>query len=284
MDRVAERNSFAALALDEDIGTSVDAGTALRSLVIIPSREGSVRFPGKPLAPLTSRQGVTRPLVEWTWRAALRAADPADVVIATDSARIADAVTAFGGQVVMTSPDALNGTERCAEAYALLGRKADVVVNWQGDNPLVPPGYLAALLAAFTDPSVQLATPFARCDPAMSARLRSDYAEGRIGGTCVTARCDGTAIAFSKAPIPFGAARLNLHIGLYAYRPEALAAYAALPVSQLELDEALEQLRLLDAGLPVHLVEVALPQGGLWEVNNPDDVALVEALLYTNLH
>lgn len=279
MDRVAERNSFAAVALDEDIGASVDAGTALRSLVIIPSREGSVRFPGKPLAPLISRQGITRPLVEWTWRAALRAADPADVVVATDSAQIADAVTAFGGQVVMTSPDALNGTERCAEAYALLGREADVVINWQGDNPLVPPSYLAALLASFGDPMVQMVTPFARCDTAMSARLRCDYAEGRIGGTCVTARRDGTAIAFSKAPIPHGAARLNLHIGLYAYRPEALAAYAALPVSQLELDEALEQLRLLDAGLPVHLVEVGMPQGGLWEVNNPEDVALVEALL-----
>jgi 3-deoxy-manno-octulosonate cytidylyltransferase (CMP-KDO synthetase) len=279
MDRVVDRSSFAEPAMDERFGTPDDARIALRSLVIIPSREGSVRFPGKPLAPLTSRQGVTRPLVEWTWRAALRAADPVDVVIATDSARIADAVAAFGGCAVMTSPEALNGTERCAEAYALLGRAADVVINWQGDNPLVPPGYLAALLASFTDPQVQMVTPFARCDTAMSARLRSDYAEGRIGGTCVTARRDGTALAFSKAPIPHGAARLNLHIGLYAYRPQALAAYAALPVSQLELDEALEQLRLLDAGLPVHLAEVALPEGGLWEVNNPADVPLVEALL-----
>ncbi|MEY4952362.1 MAG: hypothetical protein RL299_786, partial [Pseudomonadota bacterium] len=83
----------------------------------------------------------------------------------------------------------------------------------------------------------------------------------------------------SKAPIPHGAELLNLHIGLYAYRPSALSAYAALPVSQLELDEALEQLRLLDAGIPVHLAEVALPEGGLWEVNNPEDVVLVEALL-----
>lgn len=279
MDRVVESSSFAELVLDERSGGADDTAPALRSLVIIPSREGSVRFPGKPLAPLTSRQGVTRPLVEWTWRAALRAADPADVVIATDSARIADAVAAFGGHAVMTSSEALNGTERCAEAYALLGRPADVVINWQGDNPLVPPGYLAALLASFADPRVQMVTPFARCDTAMSERLRSDYAAGRIGGTCVTARRDGTAMAFSKAPIPHGAKRLNLHIGLYAYRPEALAAYAALPVSQLELDEALEQLRLLDAGLPVHLAEVALPVGGLWEVNNPEDVPLVEALL-----
>lgn len=279
MDRVADRASFAATALHDGAETPVVAAAALRSLVIIPSREGSVRFPGKPLVPLTSRQGVTRSLVEWTWRAALRAADPTDVVVATDSTRIADAVTEFGGAVVMTSPDALNGTERCAEAYALLGREADVVINWQGDNPLVPPSYLAALLTCFSDPQVQMATPFARCDAAMSARLRSDYAEGRIGGTCVSARRDGTAMVFSKAPIPHGAELLNLHIGLYAYRPSALAAYAALPVSQLELDEALEQLRLLDAGLPVHLAEVALPEGGLWEVNNPEDVSLVEALL-----
>jgi 3-deoxy-manno-octulosonate cytidylyltransferase (CMP-KDO synthetase) len=260
-------------------GLAADRAMQLRSLIIIPAREGSARFPGKPLAPLTSLQGVTRTLVEWTWRAASCAADPADVVVATDSARIADAVAAFGGTAVMTSADAMNGTERCAEAYALLGREADVVVNLQGDNPLVPPGYIAALLAVFVDPGVAIATPYVRCDAAMSARLRSDYARGRIGGTCVIARQDGTALTFSKAPIPHGAARLSLHIGLYAYRPAALAAYAALPVSQLELDEGLEQLRLLDAALPVHLVEVALPRGGLWEVNNPEDVPLVEALL-----
>ena len=113
----------------------------------------------------------------------------------------------------------------------------------------------------------------------MSARLRGDYAAGRIGGTCVTRRQDGTALYFSKAPIPHGANELDLHVGLYGYRPEALKRYAALPVSPLEEAEGLEQLRLLEAGLPVHLVEVALPEGGLWEVNNPEDVPLVEALL-----
>lgn len=260
-------------------GLGLLGATRLRSLVIIPAREGSVRYPGKPLAPLTSRSGVTRPLVEWVWHAACRAADPGDVVVATDSRAIADAVAGFGGSAVMTSSAARNGTERCAEAYALLRREADVVVNLQGDNPLVPPSYIAALLAAFADPAVQVATPYVRCDPTMSARLRGDYAAGRIGGTCVTLRQDGTALAFSKAPIPHGAELLNLHIGLYAYRPEALAGYAALPVSALELAEGLEQLRLLDAGLPVHLAEVALPEGGLWEVNNPADVPLVEALL-----
>jgi len=260
-------------------GPEGPAGTALRSLIVIPARQGSTRFPGKPLAPLISRGGILRPLVEWVWRAALRAADPADVVVATDSAAIADTVAAFGGTAVMTSSDARNGTERCAEAFAVLGREADVVVNLQGDNPLVPPGYIAALLSAFADAAVDVATPFVRCDAAMSARLRGDYAAGRIGGTCVVARQDGTAMAFSKAPIPHGAALLNMHIGLYAYRPAALAAYAALPVSQLELDEGLEQLRLLDAGRPVRLVEVDLPRGGLWEVNNPEDVPVVEALL-----
>lgn len=279
MDRVVQLDFVVANALDEGEGPRCGPDAGLTSLIVIPAREASSRFPGKPLAPLAARDGVSRPLIEWTWRAALRAADPADVVVATDSARIEDAVAAFGGNVVMTSSDAMNGTERCAEAYALLGREADVVINWQGDNPLVPAPYIAALLAAFADPAVQMATPFARCDAAMSARLRSDYAEGRVGGTCVTARRDGTAIAFSKAPIPHGAERLNLHIGLYAYRPAALAAYAALPVSQLEIDEGLEQLRLLDAGLSVHLVEVDLPQGGLWEINNPEDVPLVEALL-----
>lgn len=252
---------------------------ASRSLIIIPAREGSLRFPGKPLAPLTARSGQSRSLIEWVWRAATAAADPADVVVATDSARIADAVAAFGGSAVMTSSEARNGTERCAEAYARLGCEADLVVNLQGDNPLVPPHYIAALVSAFADPMVQVATPYVRCDAAMSEQLRGDYARGRIGGTCVVARGDGTALYFSKAPIPHGAPLLDLHIGLYAYRPVALAAYAALPVSPLEQREGLEQLRLLEAGLPVHLVKVDLPEGGLWEVNNPEDVPLVEALL-----
>ncbi|MFO1255705.1 MAG: 3-deoxy-manno-octulosonate cytidylyltransferase [Sphingomonadaceae bacterium] len=255
------------------------ADTGLRSLILIPAREGSRRFPGKPLAPLVSRQGVARPLIEWVWRAAVRAADPGDVVVATDSERIAAVVASFGGSAVMTSSSARNGTERCAEAFALLGRDVDVVVNLQGDSPLVPPAHLAALLAAFADPRVQMATPYLTCDAAMSARLRGDYAAGRIGGTCVTRRQDGTALYFSKAPIPHGANELDLHVGLYGYRPEALKRYAALPVSPLEEAEGLEQLRLLEAGLPVHLVEVALPEGGLWEVNNPEDVPLVEALL-----
>lgn len=249
------------------------------SLIIIPARDGSTRFPGKPLAMLRGRDGASRPLIEWVWRAACAAAPPASVVVATDTARIADCVSGLGGQAVMTSANARNGTERCAEAYTLLGRKVDVVLNLQGDSPLVPPAHIAAVAAAFTDPEVCVATPYVLCDDAMSRTLRDHYAAGRIGGTCVTLREDGCALYFSKAPIPHGAQSLRLHIGLYGYRPQALLDYARSGPTPLELAEGLEQLRYLEAGQQVRMVEVHQPPGGIWEVNNPEDVPLVEARL-----
>jgi len=251
----------------------------MQPLVIIPARFASVRFPGKPLCPLTAVDGITRPLVEWTWRAAAAAVGAEAVCIATEDARIADAAHAFGARVVLTDPDLRNGTERCAAAMAALGERPAVVVNLQGDSPLIPPHFVTAVLAAFAHPAVRVATPYVECDAAMMALIHADHAAGRVGGTCVAARADGTAAYFSKYPIPHGASAecpLRLHLGLYAFRPEALAAYAALPPAALERAEGLEQLRFLEAGWPIHLVAVPRPEGGMWEVNNPEDVAIVE--------
>ncbi|PKB19012.1 3-deoxy-manno-octulosonate cytidylyltransferase (CMP-KDO synthetase) [Novosphingobium kunmingense] len=254
----------------------------MQPLVIIPARFASVRFPGKPLAALTARDGVSRPLIEWTWRAAVAAVDEGQVVVATDDARIADAADRFGARWVMTDPTLRNGTERCAAAFAALSDRADVIVNLQGDSPLVPTAHVAALLQRMSDPTVAVATPFVTCDPTMMGWIEAEQNEGRVGGTCVVARHDGTAAYFSKRAIPFGASPdfpLKLHLGVYAYRPESLAAYAAMPPSPLERAEGLEQLRYVEAAIPVHLVEVQRPQGGIWEVNNPDDIAKVNALL-----
>jgi 3-deoxy-manno-octulosonate cytidylyltransferase (CMP-KDO synthetase) len=258
----------------------------MHSLIIIPARHESVRFPGKPLAALTARDGVTRPLVEWVWRAGVAAAGPDVVVVATDSAGIADCVAGFGGRAVMTSASLRNGTERCAAVLRETGLRPEIVVNLQGDSPLVPPHHIAALLEALERGTAAVATPYVSCDALTTARIQDDARAGRIGGTCVVTRADGRAAYFSKYPIPHGAGTgrgaalpLKLHVGLYAYRHEALAAYLAMPPSPLELAEGLEQLRFLDAGWPIEMVEVPLPEGGLWEVNNPEDVALVEAAL-----
>lgn len=247
-------------------------------LVIIPARYGSRRLPGKPLVPITSRGGVSRPLIEWSWRAAVAAVGEDAVIVATDDDRIAALVSGFGGRSVMTSSDLRNGTERCAAAVRQLGLTPDVVVNFQGDNPLVPAAHVAALIAAFERPDVAVATPYITCDAALAGLILDEHAAGRVGGTCVVIRQDGKAAYFSKWPIPHGAnpaIPLKLHIGLYAYSRSALQAYAAMPASPLELAEGLEQLRFLDAGWPIEMIAVEAPPQGIWEVNNPQDVALV---------
>lgn len=257
-------------------------------LVIIPARQASVRFPGKPLVALAAADGTARPLVEWCWRAACSAVDGAgQVIVATDDTGIAAAVDEFGGRAVMTSPDLRNGTERCAAVLDMLDEEPDLIINLQGDSPLVPPAMIHALAARFADPQVQVATPFIACDAALQRRILADAQDGVVGGTCVVSDGAGRALYFSKYPIPYGAGggsigsplSLKLHIGLYAYRPAALRAYCQLPPSAAEQAEGLEQLRFLDAGVPIHMVEAAMPDGGIWEVNNPEDVPVVERLL-----
>lgn len=254
----------------------------MKPLVIIPARYASVRFPGKPLQMLAAPDGTARPLIEWTWRAGVAAVGADNVCIATDDTRIADAAEGFGARWVMTSPTLRNGTERCAAAVEALGAAPDIVVNLQGDSPLVPPSYIRAVLAGFGRPGAVMVTPYVTCDKAMMDLVLADHAQGRVGGTCVIEQADGTAAYFSKYPIPYGASEalpLKLHLGLYAYTPQALAAYVALPPSALELAEGLEQLRFVDAGVPITLVEVERPEKGLWEVNNPEDVAIVSRAL-----
>ena len=114
-------------------------------LVVIPARSASTRFPDKPLAELTAADGTRRPLIEWTWRAACAAVDPSQVLVATDSEVIAERVERFGGRAAMTSPDLRNGTERCAAVLEQLEREPEVLINLQGDSPLVPPRIIHAL-------------------------------------------------------------------------------------------------------------------------------------------
>lgn len=153
-------------------------------LIIIPARYASSRYPGKPLAMLRGATGEAVSLIERSWRAA-RAVEGADrVVVATDDDRIRDAAEAFGAEVVMTSPDCRNGTERCAEAVKNLGAAPKIVVNLQGDAPLTPAWFIEDLVRGLrADAEAELATPVLRCTGQMRADLIAERMAGRVGGT-----------------------------------------------------------------------------------------------------
>ena len=257
-------------------------------LCVIPARYASSRFPGKPLVTLTGGDGHARSLIHRSWDAATSAEGVDRVVVATDDTRIARAVDRFGGEVVMTSPDCANGTERVAEAHAALGNRYDVVVNFQGDAPLTPPWFVTDLVAGLTaDAEAGMATPVLPCDGAALAGFRADRAAGRVGGTTAVFDARHRALYFSKEVIPYtgrayaGDATTPVfhHVGVYAYRPDALAAYPGWTPGPLERLEGLEQLRFIENGHPILCVEVEARGRAFWEVNNPEDVPRVEAMM-----
>jgi 3-deoxy-manno-octulosonate cytidylyltransferase (CMP-KDO synthetase) len=209
------------------------------------------------------------------------------VVVATDDDRIADHARSFGAEVVMTSSNARNGTERCAEVVEKLPGH-DVVVNLQGDAPLTPAWFVEDLVAGLVaDPAADIATPVLRCDGRAVEGFLADRRAGRVGGTTAVFGAGGLALYFSKEVIPYTgrsyapdeATPVFHHVGVYAYRPAALAAYLAWPVGPLETLEGLEQLRFLEQGRMVLCVEVQARGRQFWELNNPSDVPVIEAML-----
>ncbi len=260
----------------------------MRVLVVIPARYASTRYPGKPLVGLRGATGSTRSLIQRSWEAAQAAQGVDRVVVATDDARIADHAEGFGAEVVMTSDTCANGTERCADALSRLQASPEIVVNLQGDAPLTPPWFVENLVAALRDtPDADLATPVLRCDGATLNAFLADRKAGRVGGTTAVFGADQQALYFSKEVIPFtshaygasDATPVFHHVGLYAYRPDALQAYTAWPVGPLETLEGLEQLRFLENGKRVLCVEVDGKGRAFWELNNPEDVPRIEAML-----
>jgi len=256
--------------------------------IIIPSRYASTRYPGKPLVPLKGAGGVAKTLIQRSWECASSVPDCAGVWIATDDGRIAAQVEQFGGQVVMTSPDCANGTERCADAIARLGEVADVIVNLQGDAPLSPSFVVEQLVARLGEyPKAAMATPAVRCSASVYDHLVTDARAGRVGGTTAVFARDHRALYFSKRIIPYlpddehhgDFVPVHLHLGVYAYRPDALAHYREAPPSELEQLEGLEQLRFLDLGLPVSVVSLEPLGWDSIELNNPTDVSAIERVL-----
>ncbi|MEM8731302.1 MAG: manno-octulosonate cytidylyltransferase [Pseudomonadota bacterium] len=257
-------------------------------LVVIPARYASSRYPGKPLVALTGASGEARSLVWRTWEAARQVAGVDRVVVATDDDRIKAASMAFGAEVVMTSPDCANGTERCAEALENLGGDAEIVVNLQGDAPLTPPWFIEDLIAGLrAAPEAEVATPVLRCDGATLNAFLDDRKAGRVGGTTAVFGVQGQALYFSKEVIPFtpepysDAAETPVfhHVGVYAYRPGPLMAYPGWPTGPLETLEGLEQLRFLENARRVLCVEVDARGRSFWELNNPEDVPRIEEMM-----
>ncbi|MFD1880311.1 3-deoxy-manno-octulosonate cytidylyltransferase [Paracoccus pacificus] len=257
-------------------------------LVVIPARYPSTRYPGKPLVELRGATGVAKSLIRRSWEAAGAAEGVDRVVIATDDDRIRDHAEAFGAEVVMTADKHRNGTERVAEAVAKLGGAPEIVVNLQGDAPLTPAWFVEKLVQGLrADKNARMATPVLRSTGKMRADLLADRAAGRVGGTTAVFGHDHQALYFSKEVIPFAAAPFAPdaptpvfhHVGVYAYRPDALAAYATWPEGVLERLEGLEQLRFLEHGQRILCVEVEARGRQFWELNNPEDVPRIERML-----
>jgi 3-deoxy-manno-octulosonate cytidylyltransferase (CMP-KDO synthetase) len=256
----------------------------MNTVILIPARYQSTRYPGKPLAEIKGASGTAKTLIQRSVEAARRVPGIQGVFVTTDDDRIADACTGLGVGVIMTSPQCRNGTERCAEALASL-HEPDLVINFQGDALLTPPGFVEALIGRMRDDQDALvATPAMRLRSEEVRALQAEEAAGRVGGTTVVTDVNAHALYFSKRLIPHlpaGAldgemSAVRLHVGVYAYRPEALERYVATPVSELETLEGLEQLRFLVAGIPIAVVDVATPPYALRELNNPEDVAAIE--------
>ena len=259
--------------------------------IVIPARYASTRYPGKPLVELRGASGAGRSLIRRSWDAAMAVKGVDRVVVATDDARIADAATGFGAEVAMTPTSCRNGTERCAVVAEGLGA-GDIVVNLQGDAPLTPPWFIEALVAELTaDETRQVVTPVLRCDAAALDGFLEDRRNGRVGGTTAVFDRAGRAMYFSKEVLPYTGRPLGPdeeipvfhHVGVYAYRPAALSAYAGWEPGPLETWEGLEQLRFMENGTPVHCVEVEAQGRAFWELNNPSDVERIEAIL-SELH
>ena len=255
-------------------------------LIAIPARYASTRYPGKPLVALSGPDG-SKTLIQRSWDAAMTVNGVDRVVVATDDTRIRDHAEGFGAEVVMTASTCQNGTERCAEVAALLPG-FDVVVNLQGDAPLTPAWFVEDLVTGLlADAEADLATPVLRCDGRMLAGLLADRRAGRVGGTTAVFGAAMRGLYFSKEVIPFTGKDFSddaptpvfHHVGVYAYRPRALAAYPTWPVGPLERLEGLEQLRFLEQGRQVLCVEVAARGRQFWELNNPSDVPVIEAMM-----
>lgn len=246
--------------------------------IVIPSRYGSSRLPGKPLLDIGGK-----PMVQHVWERACQS-QAGSVVVATDDKRIEDTVKAFGGDAVMTSPDHPSGTDRLQEVAAILGLADEqIVVNVQGDEPLIPPQVIDQVAANLArNQQAGIAT---LCEPILT---RADLENPNI--VKVVNDAQGMALYFSRAPVPWpreafttadaglpGTGRWFRHIGIYGYRCGFLRQFVQWQPAPQEQLEQLEQLRAMHHGVAIHVAECALPVPA--GVDTPEDLEAVRALV-----
>ena len=243
-----------------------------RVVALIPARLAATRLPNKPLIDIAGW-----PMIRHVWERARAASGIAQVAVATPDAEIIAAVEGFGGTAILTSPAHRSGTDRLAEAAAILGlADADIVVNVQGDEPLIEPAAIEKVFAPLlSHPNLPMASLMCPCP-----------AQDRDNPACVKVVCarSGDALYFSRARLPFARAasiktppvEIMQHIGLYAYRRDFLARFAALPPSPLEQTESLEQLRVLENGYRIRMARIESAPVG---VDTPEDLERVRQIL-----
>jgi 3-deoxy-manno-octulosonate cytidylyltransferase (CMP-KDO synthetase) len=239
----------------------------MKSVIVIPARYGATRFPGKSLARIKGR-----PMLQWVWEAASRSRLTEQVIVATDDDRIADVAAKFGADVVMTKKSHRSGTDRMAEVADKV--PAQLYVNVQGDEPLLSRDAVDDLIRAMMEnPRTPIGTLAHRIEK-KAEWLSPDVVK-------VVCNRHNEALYFSRSPLPFQrrfdpAVRLLRHVGIYAFRARALATFVSLKPSSLELAESLEQLRALENGLAIQVIETKYRCLG---VDTPADLARVEAAL-----
>lgn len=234
---------------------------------IIPVRYSAQRFPGKPLAPILGK-----PLVQWVYESARRARRLENLVVATDDERIREAAQSFGAQVCMTSPHHASGTERVMEAAAV--HDQPIVINIQGDEPLIRGDMIDALVDALQEKSVPMAT-LARANPDLPRAEDPNIVK-------IVIDAQGYALYFSRSPLPHGAADYFWeHIGIYGYQKDFLIQFCRLPDSRLEKTERLEQLRALEHGFRLKVLPTTYPT---LSVDTPEDIIRVERYLKEGHH
>ncbi len=260
----------------------------MRTLIVVPARYASTRLPGKPLVRIAGRTMVSR-VAAMAGKAAEALGD-AQHVVATDDERIEAHCRDLGIPVVMTDPDLPSGTDRALAAADAMGVAPDVVVNLQGDSPFTPPAHVIAVAQAARESGADAATPYVRLTWEALDAFRQHKLETPFSGTTLVHDEIGRALWFSKNLIPAMRKEAALrtkgdpspvcrHIGLYAYRLEALRRYVSLPEGRYEQLEGLEQLRLLENGMSIQCVEVTPDRIAIPGIDTAEDVALAERLV-----
>lgn len=260
----------------------------MNDLIVIPARFGSTRLPGKPLRPIAGRILLER--VAAIAMAAAHELGDAEVLVATDDMRIAEAARELGLEAAMTATEITSGSGRALAALRATGRTAGLVVNLQGDTPFTAPAHIVKIVRSARESEADVTTPVVQLDWArLDALVEHKRSTPASGTTCIRDGA-GRAVWFSKAVLPFMRKEAELrqqdplspvlqHIGLYCYRTAALEAFEAAPPSQYEQLEGLEQLRLIELGLDIRAVIVPPARITMSGVDSPSDVERAERLI-----